>query len=219
MQGFLCPCAGALPAASTVSHSRCLHHLKPCAPLQPQLCRPSLAAPQQIWRSTRGRLPASASPAAAPAGRLLASSVISAFIPRQDLIDQLLRWAHIEAQDQGVVNFGLPMTVRPTYRNEDELWGFSVTVHSREGEELTKLSVRMDEETITKHEYVGRGVDGFPIMKGKSEDVEGRALEIRCGTTRRCFVLPSLLDLNRPPLAGCQRGRLVWHSCLTCEAE
>ncbi|KAK9806516.1 hypothetical protein WJX73_006021 [Symbiochloris irregularis] len=91
----------------------------------------------------------------------------------------MLRWARIDAQDQGVANFGLPMTVKPTFRNEDELWGFTVAVHNREGDVLTELSVRMDNETTTRREHVGRGADGFPLLKGEVLEVEGKNLEIR----------------------------------------
>ena len=94
-------------------------------------------------------------------------------------MDQLLRWAYIDAQDQGVANFGLPMTVKPSAREDGVFWGFIVTVHSREGETLTQLSVKLDEEYALKHEYMGRGADGFPTPQGGAEQGFGRNLEIR----------------------------------------
>ena len=149
-------------------------------PISLPACRRS----QSVGRSAgqRNIAYAAAAPPATGPGKLLATSEISAFIPRQDLIDQLLRWAVIDAQDQGVANFGLPMTVKPTYRNEGEIWGFTVTVHSREGETLTQLSVRLDDSHVTKHEYMGRGADGFPSPEGGSEEIEGKNLEIRCSS-------------------------------------
>lgn len=165
----------------------------PCFGRQSQQC--SSSAQQQ----RRLRCAAAAAAPAASAGKLLASSEISAFIPRQDLINQLLRWAYIDGQDQGVANFGLPMTVKPSYREEEQLWGYTVTVHSREGEPLAQLSVRLDEVQTTRHEYMGRGADGFPEPEGGAEEVLGKNLEIRSGNRlpRRSLLRTELHSLTR----------------------
>ena len=47
---------------------------------------------------------------AAP-GKLISKVEIPAFIPRRDLIDQLLRWAIIEVQENGMGNVGCPCKV------------------------------------------------------------------------------------------------------------
>jgi hypothetical protein len=50
--------------------------------------------------------------AEAEVGKLISKVEIPAFIPRQDLMDQLLRWATIEIQEAGVANVGTPCKVR-----------------------------------------------------------------------------------------------------------
>ena len=37
---------------------------------------------------------------------------------------------------------------------------------------------RFDTDVAIKHEYVGRGEDGFPMMQGGQEEVTGKHLEI-----------------------------------------
>jgi len=44
-------------------------------------------------------------------GKLISKVEIPAFIPRQDLMDQLLRWAVIEVQENGMGNVGCPCKV------------------------------------------------------------------------------------------------------------
>lgn len=39
-------------------------------------------------------------------GKLISQVEIPAFIPRQDLLEQLTRWALSNAQDDGLANFG-----------------------------------------------------------------------------------------------------------------
>ena len=49
--------------------------------------------------------------AAAEVGKLIAKSEIPAFIPRQDLMDQLTRWAYTEVQEESMRKFGLAVKV------------------------------------------------------------------------------------------------------------
>ena len=49
--------------------------------------------------------------ATAEVGKLIAKTEIPAFIPRQDLMDQLIRWAYTEVQEESVRKFGLPCKV------------------------------------------------------------------------------------------------------------
>ena len=48
---------------------------------------------------------------AAGVGKLISKVEIPAFIPRQDLMDQLIRWASIEIQENGMGNVGCPCKV------------------------------------------------------------------------------------------------------------
>lgn len=82
----------------------------------------ALRAPQQHGSVARGALQqrarraasivAQAAPTDTGAGKLISKVEIPAFIPRYDLIDQLLRWASIEVQENGVANVGCPCKVR-----------------------------------------------------------------------------------------------------------
>lgn len=49
--------------------------------------------------------------ATAEVGKLIAKTEIPAFIPRQDLMDQLTRWAYTDIQEEGMRKFGLPCKV------------------------------------------------------------------------------------------------------------
>ena len=49
--------------------------------------------------------------AAAEVGKEIAKSEIPAFIPRQDLMDQLTRWAYTEVQEESMRKFGLAVKV------------------------------------------------------------------------------------------------------------
>lgn len=116
------------------------------------------------------------------AGKLVTKTEIPAFIPRQDLMDQLVRWAVAEADEpRGLGMWGLPVKVEPYYKDEDVLWGITFTI-LRDGEVATQLGVWYDDEEVRKHEWVGRGADGFPILEGKESDVVGKHLEIRCAS-------------------------------------
>ncbi|EFJ50459.1 hypothetical protein VOLCADRAFT_120629 [Volvox carteri f. nagariensis] len=131
--------------------------------------RPSMGAPRPLRRST----PICQSVAN---GKLISSTEVPAFIPRDDMMDQLFRWSMMEAGESGQRNFGMPMTIAPVYY-EERLWGFNVSIF-KEGVKLTDLGVMFDKNAVTKHEWVGRGEDGFPVMEGKSDEVKGKNFEI-----------------------------------------
>lgn len=82
----------------------------------------------------------------------------------------------MEAGESGQRNFGMPMKIEPVYY-EERLWGFDVSIF-KEGVRLTGLGVMFDKDPVTKHEFVGRGEDGFPVMEGKSDEVKGKKFEI-----------------------------------------
>ena len=50
-------------------------------------------------------------------------------------------WARIECEESGAVNYGLPMKVRPVYRDDEYLWGFITSIMSRDGANLTDIRV------------------------------------------------------------------------------
>ena len=59
----------------------------------------------------------------------------------QDLIQQLCGWARIECEESGAVSYGLPMKVKPIEREEGQMWGFVVSILSREGAVSTDIRV------------------------------------------------------------------------------
>lgn len=112
------------------------------------------------------------------AGKLISKVEIPAFIPRSDLLDQLMRWSFIEIQEGGVANVGCPCKVDAYRTEEGLLWGFTVSF-LRDGLPAAELRIAFDEEDTIKHEWVGRGADGFPILEGNSEAIAGKNFEIR----------------------------------------
>ena len=95
-------------------------------------------------------------------------------------MDQLLRWAVIAADD-AKVRYGAAMRVMPVKNAEGAGWGFLLDV-LRDGEPTATLGVGFDLEQASKHQWVGRGEDGFPILEGTVTEVEGKNFEIRCDT-------------------------------------
>ena len=86
----------------------------------------------------------------------------------------------IEAGESGFRNFGLPMTVEPTYRTigeEQILWGFKVGM-LKDGVKLTDIGVQFDDKRVEKHEWVGRDSNGFPVNEGRVDVIEGMNIEI-----------------------------------------
>ena len=77
----------------------------PLRATRPQQCRTSAAS------GSRRALVVVAAAATEGVGKLISKVEIPAFIPRQDLIDQLSRWAMIEVQENGVANCGTPCKV------------------------------------------------------------------------------------------------------------
>lgn len=99
--------------------------------------------------------------AQAAEGTLISQVEIPAFIPRADISDQLLRWAMIEIQEGGVANVGCPCKVIAFKNDDGVLMGFTVSF-MKDGESATDIRVAFDNETTTKHEWVGRGAGLLP---------------------------------------------------------
>ncbi|DBA67165.1 TPA: hypothetical protein ACH3X2_001483 [Trebouxia sp. C0005] len=144
-----------------------------------QQSRPLRPVPQvrKALRQSKARAWAVQAAATAEVGKLIAMTEIPAFIPRQDLMDQLLRWAYTEVQEESVRKFGLPCKVLRTQR-EGIPWGF-VTSITRDGVTLTDISVSFDEEVVYKYDWVGKAADGFPQMEGNAEEIMGKHFVIR----------------------------------------
>lgn len=115
--------------------------------------------------------------AAAEVGKLIAKTEIPAFIPRQDLMDQLTRWAYTDIQEEGMRKFGLPCKIQPV-RREGIPWGFTTSI-IRDGVTLTDISVSFDEEVAYKYDWVGKAADGFPQLEGNAEEIMGKNFVIR----------------------------------------
>lgn len=113
---------------------------------------------------------------------LISATEVPAFIQRDDMMDQIYRWALIEAGEGGLRNFGMPMKVEPTYF-EESLWGFDIEI-IKEGVKKADLGINFDNEIVLKHEWVGRDEEGFPRMEGNAESVSGKNLEIWCARRR-----------------------------------
>lgn len=107
---------------------------------------------------------------------MISKTEVPSFIQRDDMMDQLYRWAIIEAGEGGLRNFGMPMKVQPLYHHET-LWGFDVEI-IKEGRKMADLGINFDGEISLKHEWVGKDQDGFPTMEGNAEEVPGKYIEI-----------------------------------------
>lgn len=90
-------------------------------------------------------------------------------------------WAAFEASDpDALAKFDLPIKVTPYYKDgKNQLWGMSIAF-VKDGVTATTIGVKYDNEEVIRHEWVGRGSDGFPTLEGNSQDILGANLEIRC---------------------------------------
>lgn len=131
---------------------------------------------------------------------MISKTEVPSFIQRDDMMDQLYRWAVIEAGEGGLRNFGMPMNVAPVFHQE-VMWGFDLEI-IREGVKKADLGVNFDGETALKHEWVGRDQDGFPTFEGDAMPVLGKHIEIWCATPLPCRaqrgVGRATLRLGRP---------------------
>lgn len=119
-------------------------------------------------------------------GKRISTVEVPAFIMRDDMMDQLYRWALVSAGEAAVRNFGLPMSVAPRYRaaggagDSDmtgSLWGFEVEV-LRDGARVADLGVNFDDDCAIRSEWIGQDADGFPRAEGRQEQVAGKNLEV-----------------------------------------
>jgi hypothetical protein len=109
-------------------------------------------------------------------GSFISKTEVPAFIQRDDMMDQIIRWALIEAEEGGQRNFGMPMKVHQRFR-DGELWGMEVQI-VKEGVQVADLSIGFDGEIGIKSEWIGQDGSGFPTNEGKQEEVAGKHFEI-----------------------------------------
>eukprot|EP01025_Chloroclados_australasicus_P058968 TRINITY_DN7446_c0_g2_i1.p2 TRINITY_DN7446_c0_g2~~TRINITY_DN7446_c0_g2_i1.p2 ORF type:complete len:224 (+),score=27.60 TRINITY_DN7446_c0_g2_i1:129-800(+) len=133
-----------------------------------QKCK-RLAHRAVLVRATSGLLESQA--------KLLNKTEISTMIPRQDLLDQLRKWAISEIGNDGYKLFGMHCDVDEHFAEDESLLGFTVWMQQK-GERVCGILVRFDDESLQKFEWIGRGEDGFPTKEGPSKPVEGKHLEI-----------------------------------------
>ena len=110
--------AAAVSSMQPSCSSRFQAHNAPAAGRSANI-RPCTALPPRTQRATRlivkrrlGDRQVSCATSSQEVGKLISRVEIPAFIPRQDLMDQLARWAVIEVQENGVANLGMPTKVR-----------------------------------------------------------------------------------------------------------
>jgi hypothetical protein len=109
-------------------------------------------------------------------GSFISKTEVPAFIQRDDMMDQIIRWALIEAEEGGQRNFGMPMKVHQRFR-DGQLWGMDVQI-IKEGVQVADLSIGFDGEIGIKSEWIGQDANGFPTNEGKQEEVAGKHFEI-----------------------------------------
>eukprot|EP00216_Chloropicon_sp_CCMP2111_P003080 CAMPEP_0198240818 /NCGR_PEP_ID=MMETSP1446-20131203/5819_1 /TAXON_ID=1461542 ORGANISM="Unidentified sp, Strain CCMP2111" /NCGR_SAMPLE_ID=MMETSP1446 /ASSEMBLY_ACC=CAM_ASM_001112 /LENGTH=245 /DNA_ID=CAMNT_0043923589 /DNA_START=258 /DNA_END=995 /DNA_ORIENTATION=+ len=106
-------------------------------------------------------------------GLLLSKAEVPAFIQREDFLRQLYQWAEVQLGQKGRTQFGYAMEITPILE-KDVTRGFQVKIGTE-----TTLEVVMDDEITEKYEFLARGPDGFPVPKGKRDEVVGKFLEVR----------------------------------------
>jgi len=115
-------------------------------------------------------------------GFFISKTEVPAFIPRDDMMDQIVRWALIEAEEGGQRNFGMPMRVHQRFL-DGMMWGMDIEI-IKEGVRVADLSVGFDNDVTIKSEWIGQDENGFPTKEGKQEEVPGKHFEIWKTCTR-----------------------------------
>jgi hypothetical protein len=150
------------------------------APKPQQRLAPSRHARRAVALST-GR----AAALACRAGKVISKTEVPAFIMRDDMMDQIVRWALIEAAENGHRNFGLPMTVENLFRDDGNLNGIKVAI-LREGVKLTDIVIEFDNEVCYKYDWIGIDDEMNAVPEGDGRKVEGKNIEIRWAAPAAC---------------------------------
>lgn len=147
-------------------------------------------------------------------GVLISTTEVPAFIQRDDMMDQLIQWAVLEAGENGMRNFGMPMRVERRYKN-GVVWGFQVEVF-KDGDKRTDLGINFDDNVAIRSEYIGQGPDGFPTKEGTQSEVEGANLEIWCawGGAPECIAVGGDGDGAVAIAVAAAACRRCMHACM-----
>lgn len=87
--------------------------------------------------------------------------------------------SHPSIKNHSLISYSiLPLSQITPYSRDGNIWGFTVSF-LKDGISITDVRVAFDEEITTKHEWVGRGADGFPVLEGNAEEIMGKHFEIR----------------------------------------
>ncbi|GAB5372583.1 hypothetical protein AAMO2058_001678200 [Amorphochlora amoebiformis] len=108
------------------------------------------------------------------------------FIPRPDLMEQFLRWAYIEVQQNAKETYGMDeISIEPIYLEPKwvEKYGEDpsmkvVNGFSAQFDEIA-LQVVMDDEIIYGYDHIGMDENGFPEKRGNKFEVLGKFFEVR----------------------------------------
>jgi hypothetical protein len=111
------------------------------------------------------------------AGKLISKTEVPSFIQRDDMMDQITRWACIEAAENGHRNFGLPMTVESLFKN-DVLNGIKIAI-LREGIKLTDIVIEFDNEVCYKYDWIAIDEEMNAVPEGEGKAVAGKNIEIK----------------------------------------
>jgi hypothetical protein len=136
-----------------------------------------LAPSPQAHRRAAAPRTGRAAAALCRAGKLISKTEVPAFIMRDDMMDQIHRWAYIEAAENGHRNFGLPMTVE-TLMKDEVLNGIKIAI-LREGVKLTDIVFEFDNDVCYKYDWIGMDVDQNVVPEGEGKAVGGKSIEIR----------------------------------------
>lgn len=173
---------GSRPARALVSRSvvapsvRVVRPFTAAQPRQLSLAVPSQGTQQRLRHVCRAEATEQVAITLPRTGSFISKTEVPAFIQRDDMLDQMVRWALIEAEEGGQRNFGMPMKVHQRFR-DGTLWGFDVEI-IKEGVKQADLSIGFDDEMTTKSEWIGQDETGMPTKEGKQEEVAGKHFEI-----------------------------------------
>eukprot|EP00878_Enallax_costatus_P032260 GHUV01035409.1.p1 GENE.GHUV01035409.1~~GHUV01035409.1.p1 ORF type:complete len:184 (-),score=33.34 GHUV01035409.1:138-689(-) len=173
---------GSRPVRATPSVNaslRVTRHVRPFTAAQPRQHRfavPNHDTQQRLRHVCKAEAKEQVAVTLPRTGSFISRTEIPAFIQRDDMMDQMVRWALIEAEEGGQRNFGMPMKVHQRFR-DGILWGFDVEI-IKEGVKQADLSIGFDNEVTIKSEWIGQNETGMPTREGKQEEIAGKHFEI-----------------------------------------
>eukprot|EP01026_Neomeris_dumetosa_P015024 TRINITY_DN1563_c0_g1_i10.p1 TRINITY_DN1563_c0_g1~~TRINITY_DN1563_c0_g1_i10.p1 ORF type:complete len:220 (+),score=25.12 TRINITY_DN1563_c0_g1_i10:128-787(+) len=137
-----------------------------------RLALPSTSAEPKSYKNRVSIVRAGADVGVEEKGKLLTRLEISPMIPRDDLMDQLYKWATSEVIQDGYRTFGMHCELE-----EGDYQGYTVWMKRRD-ERVAGIMLCYDNEVLKKYEWIGRGDSGMPQPQGGTEDIEGKHLEV-----------------------------------------